>query len=53
MAERRHIQSQYPGNAASAFVIQARIQEGVPAITVNQPQEGMDVLRQRSVDLKV
>ena len=28
-------------------------QEGVPAITVNQPQEGMNVLRQRSVDLKV
>ncbi|KAN0126924.1 FolC bifunctional protein [Russula decolorans] len=26
--------------------------EGVSAITVNQPQEGMDVLRQRSVELK-
>jgi len=26
--------------------------EGVPAITVNQPREGLDVLRQRSVDLK-
>ncbi|KAI9512246.1 Mur ligase [Russula earlei] len=26
--------------------------EGVPAITVNQPREGMDVLRQRSTDLK-
>ncbi|KAI0251294.1 FolC bifunctional protein [Lactifluus subvellereus] len=26
--------------------------EGVPAITVDQPREGMDVLRQRSVDLK-
>jgi len=26
--------------------------EGVLAITVNQPQEGMNVLRQRSVDLK-
>jgi len=26
--------------------------EGVPAITVNQQQKGMDVLRQRSVDLK-
>ncbi|KAI0304213.1 Mur ligase [Russula brevipes] len=29
-----------------------RTQEGVPAITVNQQQKGMDVLRQRSVDLK-
>ncbi|KAH9977894.1 Mur ligase [Lactifluus volemus] len=26
--------------------------EGVPAITVNQPREGMEVLKQRSVDLK-
>jgi len=26
--------------------------EGVPAITVDQPREGMDVLRQRSVELK-
>jgi hypothetical protein len=33
--------------------MQKRTQEGVPAITVNQQQKGMDVLRQRSVDLKV
>lgn len=29
------------------------VQEGVPALTVNQPEEGLQVLKKQSEDLKV
>jgi hypothetical protein len=37
----------------AAIRISDLAQEGVPAFTVNQPVEGLDVLRQRAKDLKV